>query len=62
MSTLQHAIASSDRWDFYLAISALEKLKDMELMLLHSFKQNWAKIYDPKNLKDGGATMIGGMY
>jgi hypothetical protein len=48
------AIASSDRFDFFLAITAMSELRDNMAELLSHLNNNWAKVHDPKNAGRAG--------
>lgn len=51
------AIASSDRFDHYLAVDGLRTLRNNAVKCLGLLKRNWVKVMDPK-----GGHEIGAMY
>ena len=54
---IKAAIASSDRFDYFLAVVAIKGLRDGMSELLSHLGKNWAKVHNPKNLDS-----TGGMY
>ena len=49
------AIASSDRFDYFLGVMAITALRNSMTELLSHLCNNWAKVHNPKNADSAGA-------